>query len=101
MASIREVARRAGVSVASVSRVINESPLVNEPLRQGVLQAVADLQDAPGPPARSLKGGRTRLIGVLLPLLANPFYAEIVDGIEEAAYAAGYCVILCNIQRRN
>jgi LacI family transcriptional regulator, galactose operon repressor len=97
LASIREVARQAGVSVASVSRVLNGSPLVNEPLRQRVLQAMADLRYAPSAPARSLKGGRTRLIGVLLPVLSNPFYAELADGIEEVAYAAGYCVILCNL----
>src|SRR5579864_2736461 len=96
MASIREVAGRAGVSVASVSRVINGSPLVNEPLRQRILQAMSELQYSPSAPARSLKGGRTRLLGVLVPEMANPFYGEMADGIEEAAYDAGYCVILCN-----
>ncbi|HVA89381.1 MAG TPA: LacI family DNA-binding transcriptional regulator [Chloroflexota bacterium] len=96
MAAIRDVARRAGVSVASVSRVINGSPLVNEPVRLRVLQAMADLEYFPSAPARSLKGGRTKLLGVLLPELANPFYGELADGIEEVAYEAGYCVILCN-----
>jgi LacI family transcriptional regulator len=96
MAAIREVAKLAGVSVASVSRVINGSPLVNEPLRQRVLMAMSELQYSPSAPARSLKGGRTRLLGVILPELANPFYGEMADGIEEVAYGAGYCVILCN-----
>jgi len=101
MAAIREVATRAGVSEASVSRVINGSPLVNEPLRQRVLQAMAELKYSPSAPARSLKGGRTKMLGVLLPELANPFYAAIADGIEEVAYDAGYCVILCNSQRQS
>ena len=96
MASIREVAQRAGVSVASVSRVINGSPLVNEPLRRRILQAMSELHYSPSAPARSLKGGRTRLLGVLVPETANPFYGEMADGIEEVAYNAGYCVILCN-----
>jgi LacI family transcriptional regulator len=96
MAAIREVARRAGVSVATVSRVINGSPLVNEPLRRRVLDVIAELQYSPSAPARSLKGGRTKLLGMLVPELANPFYGEIADGIAETAYKAGYSIILCS-----
>lgn len=96
MVAIREVARRAGVSVATVSRVINDSPLVNEPLRLKVRQAMADLDYAPSQPARSLKGGRTRLLGVLVAQSPNPFFGDIVRGIEDVAYAHGYCVIACS-----
>jgi LacI family transcriptional regulator len=96
MAAIREVARRAGVSVATVSRVINGSPLVNEPLRRRVQDVIGELQYSPSGPARSLKGGRTKLLGMLVPELANPFYGRMADGIVETAYKAGYSIILCS-----
>src|SRR5690349_21445980 len=96
MVAIREVAQRAGVSVATVSRVINDSPLVNEPLRQKVRQVMADLDYTPSAPARSLKGGRTKLLGVLVAQSPNPFFGTIVRGIEDVAYVAGYGVIVCS-----
>jgi len=88
MASIREVARRAGVSVASVSRVMNDSPLVQDALRRRVQQAMAELHYSPSAAARSLKRGHTKLLGVLVPELSNPFYSEMAEGIEQVAYDA-------------
>lgn len=79
----------------SVSRVLNNSPLVNEATRLRVLQAMAELNYTPNAPARSLKRGRTRLIGVLIPGTNNPIYGLYVDGIKDTAYVLGYSVLLC------
>jgi LacI family transcriptional regulator len=95
MVAISEVAQRAGVSKMSVSRVLNNSPLVTEATRQRVLKAMAELNYTPSAAARSLKRGRSKLIGVLLPASNNPIYNRYIDGIKDTAYAAGYSVVLC------
>lgn len=95
MVAIRHVAERAGVSTMSVSRVLNDSPLVNEATRRRVLQAMADLDYTPNASARSLKQGRSRLLGVLIPDTNNPIYGLYVDGIKDTAYRRGYSVLLC------
>jgi len=77
----------------SVSRVLNDSPLVNDVMRQRVLQAMADLDYTPSAPARSLKGGRSKLLAVLIPNTNNPIYNLYIDGIKDTAYAAGYGVL--------
>ena len=79
----------------SVSRVLNNSPLVTEVTRQRVLRAMAELHYTPNASARSLKGGRTRLLGVLIPDTNNPIYGLYVDGVKDTAYALGYSVLLC------
>jgi DNA-binding LacI/PurR family transcriptional regulator len=79
----------------SVSRVLNNSPLVNEVTRQRVLQAMAELNYMPNASARSLKRGRTKLIGILIPDTNNPIYGLYVDGIKDTAYTLGYSVLLC------
>jgi LacI family transcriptional regulator len=95
MVAIRDVAARAGVSKMSVSRVLNGSPLVHEGTRQRVLQAMAELEYMPNASARSLKRGRTKLLGVLIPDINDPIYPRYVDGIKDTAYALGYSVLLC------
>lgn len=97
MAAISEVARRAGVSKMSVSRVLNNNPRVTEATRQRVLQAMTELNYTPSAAARSLKRGRSRLIGVLFPASNNPIYNRYFDGIKDTAYAAGYSVVLCRV----
>jgi len=91
---IADVAARAGVSTMSVSRVLNDSPLVTEATRERVLRAIADLGYMPSAPARSLARGRTQLLGVLIPSTNNPIYGLYVDGIRDAARPAGYSVVL-------
>jgi len=94
--TMRDVARLAGVSTSTVSAVINETVAVSPVRKQRVLDAMAALDYHPDEVARSLKTGRTKVIGVVIPDITNAFYPEVVSGIEEAARKAGYGVLLCN-----
>ena len=98
MASLQEVARRAKVSIATVSRVLNKSKKVVPETRAIVEQALRDLEYRPSRVARRLrmKDGRAHLVGLIIPDIQNPFYAEIARGVEDAAYAAEYALLLCN-----
>ncbi|MCX7976366.1 MAG: LacI family transcriptional regulator [Bellilinea sp.] len=96
MPTIREVASRAGVSPTTVSHVINNTRFVSAEARQRVLEAMAELNYRPNVLARSLRRGETRTLGLILPDSANPFFAEIARAIEDAAFSAGYNVILGN-----
>ena len=96
MTTIHEVALRAGVSAATVSHVINGTRFVSDEARQRVTAAMDELDYRPNTLARSLRRGRTQTIGLILPDSSNPFFAEIAHGIEQAAFARGYNVILCN-----
>ena len=97
MVAISEVARRAGVSKMSVSRVLNNSPRVADDTRDRVLQAMAELNYTPSAAARSLKRGRSKLIGILFPPSSNPIYNRYAEGITNTAYAAGYSVVLSRL----
>lgn len=98
MASLQEVARRARVSIATVSRVLNKSDKVVPETRAVVEQALLDLGYRPSRVARRLRmnSGRAHLVGLIIPDIQNPFYAEIARGVEDAAYASEYALILCN-----
>ena len=98
MASLQEVARRAKVSIATVSRVLNKSEKVVPETRAVVEQALRDLGYRPNRVARRLrmKDGRAHLVGLIIPDIQNPFYAEIARGVEDAAYASEYALLLCN-----
>ncbi|MBN8994933.1 MAG: LacI family DNA-binding transcriptional regulator [Rhizobiales bacterium] len=96
MTTIRDVARTAGVSIATVSAVINDSAFVSADLRVRVLNAISELRYAPSRVARNLKRGRTELIALAVADLANPFYARIVWAAEAAAAAWGYALVVFN-----
>src|SRR3954466_641103 len=98
MASLQEVAKRAHVSIATVSRVLNKSDKVVPETRALVEQALRDLGYRPSRVARRLrmKDGRAHLVGLIIPDIQNPFYAEIARGVEDAAYASEYALLLCN-----
>nr|WP_287855229.1 LacI family DNA-binding transcriptional regulator [Klebsiella sp.] len=94
--SIQKIARLAGVSVATVSRVLNNSDTVKEKNRERVLQAIKESNYQPNLLARQLRTARSYMILVMVSNIANPFCAEVVKGIEEEAEKHGYRILLCN-----
>src|SRR5947208_17005479 len=96
-ATIRDVARRAQVSVATVSRALNGLENVSEGTRARVTDAVAALGYVPHAGARSLSLARTNAIGVVLPDLHGEFFSEIVRGMDREASRRGYLLLLSNL----
>jgi LacI family purine nucleotide synthesis repressor len=96
MATIKDVARLAGVSTTTVSHVINKTRFVAEGTQEKVMAAVKSLNYAPSAVARSLKCNTTRTIGMLVTQSTNPFFSEVIDGVESYCYRQGYTLILCN-----
>jgi LacI family transcriptional regulator len=96
MTTIRDVAKRAGVSISTVSRVVNQSAPVDPAPAGRVREAIATLDYRPNLLARSFRRRVTQTIGLVVPDNSNPFFAEIARVIEDAGFAAGYSVILCN-----
>lgn len=94
--TIRDVARLAGVAVSTVSRVCNHSGYVHRETEKKVLQAMKDLDFNLNSIARSLASGRTSTVGLLIPDVANPYFADVARGTEDAAIRKGFSVILCN-----
>ncbi|NLC65687.1 MAG: LacI family transcriptional regulator [Clostridium sp.] len=95
-ASIKDVAKEAGVSIATVSRVINKVDVVNKETKEKVEKAIIKLNYRPNIVARSLKTRRTETIGILVPDISNQFYPEVVRGAEDVANIYDYNIILCN-----
>ncbi len=93
---MKDVARLAGVSTSTVSHVINNNRFVSETIREKVNAAVGQLNYAPSALARSLKLNQTHTIGMLITSSSNPFYSEVVQGVERSCYERGYSLILCN-----
>ena len=96
MPTIRDVARAARVSTATVSAVVNDSAYVSPALRARVLDAVRELGFAPSQVARNLRRGRSGLIAIVMADLANPFYARVVCAAEAAVASWGYSLVVCN-----
>lgn len=94
--TMSDVARKAGVSLMTVSRVINNKEGVSDQTRQDVLKIIASTNYRPSAIARSLATQETRTIGLVLPDVTNPFFADITRGAERLAYSEGYHVFLCN-----
>ncbi|CAH8235547.1 substrate-binding domain-containing protein [Vibrio aestuarianus] len=101
MATMKDIARLAGVSTSTVSHVINKSRFVSEDIAERVNKAAQDLNYAPSALARSLKMNRTRTIGMLVTTSTNPFFGEVVKGVERSCYHKGYNLILCNTEGDN
>lgn len=89
------VARRAGVSTATVSNTLNRPEIVSEKTRERVLAAIAELDFVPNRAAATLRQGNSRLLGLVVPDIENPFYAAITRGVTEAAEENDYTVALC------
>ncbi|WP_066187857.1 LacI family DNA-binding transcriptional regulator [Gracilibacillus timonensis] len=95
MPTIQDVAKKAGVSVATVSRVLNKPSSVAEKTREKVNKAMKVLDYSPSILGRNLRNSESRMLLVLLPKISNPFYLRIVEGIEETALNYGYHILVC------
>lgn len=93
--TIADVARLAGVSTATVSRVLHGTARVSDPVRERVEAAIRRLNYSPSSIARSLATGRTATLGIIVADITNPFFLEIVRGVDAAAARAGYSVFIC------
>lgn len=96
MTTIRDVAKRAGVAPITVSRVLNNPEAVRPATRQRVEEAIAALEYVPNHVARSLRSNRTNTLALVLTDITNPFWTTVARGVEDAASARRYNVILCN-----
>ena len=102
MSKIHDVAKRANVSIATVSRVLNESDhKVSVETAERVRQAVEELDYRPNALARALQTNKTMTVGVIIPDISNHYYAEIVRGIQDVADREGYNIILQNTDRNH
>ena len=91
---IHAVARRARVSIATVSRTINRVPTVNPKMAKRVWDAIEELDYVPNTQARALVSGRSRLLGLIVSEITNPFFPELIQGFEEIAVKHGYEVLI-------
>lgn len=98
MVTIKDVARAGGVSPSTVSRALNDSPLVQEETKARIRDLAAKLGYERNELARGLVKGVSGAIGLVIPDITNPFFAEIARGVEKVAHARGYGVILCNTE---
>ena len=96
MATMKQVAERAGVSVSSVSHVLNDTRFVSAEARARIESAMLELRYVPSAVARSLKHNVTRTLGIMSPNNTNPYFAEVIRSIEDCCFAADYNVVLCN-----
>jgi len=96
MVSIKDIARAAGVSHPTVSRALRDSPLVSLETKARIQQLAREMGYSPDAQARSLVEGRTKTIGLVVTTIADPFIAQVAQGIETAARDHGFTVILCN-----
>src|SRR5437764_14825072 len=98
--SLEEVAKKAGVSTATVSRVMNGVEVVKSSTRARVMRAMTELRYHPNLHARSLAGGRSRTLGVIVSNLDNPFFLDVYRALETDCHAQGYEVLLATTAYR-
>ncbi len=96
MATIREVAKRAGVAPITVSRVLNNSGYFSQEIKDRVQTAADELHYVPNQLARSLRSNRTQTLALVLSDVTNPFWTTVARGVEDAASRQGFTVFLCN-----
>jgi LacI family transcriptional regulator len=94
--TIHEVAERAGVSIATVSRVVNGSTKVDPQLAERVREAITALNFQPNRAARALAGNRSALLGLLVTDIQNPFFMDVMRGVEDVSQQNGYLLVICN-----
>ncbi len=96
MTTIKDVAQKAGVTVTTVSRILNNRGYISDATRQKVHAVMEELNYQPNEIARSLYRRKSNLIGLIIPTVAHPFFSELSSYIEYYAYEAGYKILLCN-----
>jgi LacI family transcriptional regulator len=96
LVTMRDVAKRAGVSVATVSRVLNDSGYVNEDTRKTVLAAIEEMNFKPNSVARSLFKKQSKTIGLIVPDINNPFFPQLARAVEDVTSESDFTVFLCN-----
>jgi LacI family transcriptional regulator len=96
MTTMKEIAKIAGVSLGTVSNVLNNTARVREPVRKRVLEAVHATGYQPSQLARSLRRDKSNMIGMIIPDITNPFFPSVVRGAEDVAFSNGYHLLLCN-----
>ncbi|WP_343248873.1 LacI family DNA-binding transcriptional regulator [Diplocloster hominis] len=101
MATIFDVAKRAGVSKSTVSRVLNHPDSVKEKTRTAIERAIRELNYSPSYFAQGIRTGKTKTIAMLVPEYSNMFYSEMFRGVEDVALAHGYMVLVCNTERHS
>src|ERR1700754_5187259 len=95
-ASIKEVAQRAGVSLGTVSNVLNRPDIVSPQTRQGVQEGIEELGFVRNDSARQLRAGRSRTVAIVVLDVSNPFFTDVVRGAEAVVEGAGGMVVVCN-----
>jgi LacI family transcriptional regulator len=93
---MRQIAERAGVSIGTVSHVINGTATVRPKLRERVIEAIRSMGYQPSALAQGLRKNRTNMLGMVIPDITNPFFPGVVRGVEDVAYKRSFRVILCN-----
>lgn len=96
MATIKDVAKIAGVTVTTVSRVLNNRGYISDATRKKVYEAMGELNYQPNELARSLHRRKSNIIGLIIPNVSHPFFAELTNYIEYYAYESGYKILVCN-----
>src|SRR5688572_11566978 len=97
--SIKDVSRAAGVSISTVSHVLNRTRYVSDDARERVERAIAQLNYRHNGLARSLRTRQSYALGLIIPDVSNPYYPQLARGVQDAAAAGGYWVFLCNSDR--
>lgn len=100
MATLKDVAREAGLTVTTVSRVLNNRGYISEDAKRRVAEAVKKLNYQPNEVARSLQNKSSNTIGVIMPHITHPYFAQMISELEQAAYENGYKILLFNSLRK-
>ncbi|CAM4292963.1 LacI family transcriptional regulator [Paenibacillus endophyticus] len=100
-ATIYDIAREAGVSIATVSKVMNDKGKISAARRNQILSIMQRLQYQPSAIASALTGKHTYTLGLLIPDIANPFFAEVARAVEDRGHQFGYCVIICSTDNKD
>jgi len=93
--TIKDIAKELKLSPSTVSRALRDHPDISRPTKNRVISLAQKLDYHPDTIAQSLQTKKTKSIGVIVPEIKQPFFASVINGIEEVAYAAGYTIIVC------